>query len=144
MSKCQQMLINVKMPTIVGILTFMRIINTSSKSLKARKIVNFHNLVFMLSWNIMLSWVEHEKCLINLGPGHKVRIQQTSSLFLMIAVRWLQNHKGNLSTIYNKARTNNTPPPTPCTWWGSKNNEQATDNSHMQPLRPRFCGCQNT
>ena len=39
-------LINVKMPTIVGILTFM-----------SRK-------------NFMLSWVEHEKCFITSGPGH--------------------------------------------------------------------------
>ena len=32
------MLINVKMPTIVGILTFKSIINTTSESLKARKV----------------------------------------------------------------------------------------------------------
>ena len=32
------MLINVKMPTIVGILTFISTINTTSKSLKARKL----------------------------------------------------------------------------------------------------------
>ena len=38
------MLINVKMPTIVGILTFMSMIN------------------------FMLSWVEHEKSFIALGP----------------------------------------------------------------------------
>ena len=38
-------LINVKMPTIVGILTFM-----------SRK-------------NVMLSWVEHEKSFITSGPG---------------------------------------------------------------------------
>ena len=39
------MLINVKMPTIVGILTFMSMIN------------------------FMLSWVEHEKSFITSGPG---------------------------------------------------------------------------
>ena len=32
------MLINVKMPTIVGILTFISMINTTSERLKARKV----------------------------------------------------------------------------------------------------------
>ena len=32
------LLINVKMPTIVGIFTFISMINTSSESLKARKV----------------------------------------------------------------------------------------------------------
>ena len=40
------MLINVKMPTIVGILTFMSRIN------------------------FVLSWVEHEKSFITMGPCH--------------------------------------------------------------------------
>ena len=40
------MLINVKMPTIVGIFTFMSMIN------------------------LMLSWFEHEKSLITLRPDH--------------------------------------------------------------------------
>ena len=35
------MLINVKMPTIVGILTFIRMINTAYESSKARKLFNF-------------------------------------------------------------------------------------------------------
>ena len=35
------LLINVKMPTIVGILTFISMINTTSESLKARKAVCF-------------------------------------------------------------------------------------------------------
>ena len=35
------MLINVKMPTIVGILTFIRIINTTLNSLKAREVFIF-------------------------------------------------------------------------------------------------------
>ena len=37
------MLINVKMPTIVGILTFISMINTTSENLKARKIFNFQH-----------------------------------------------------------------------------------------------------
>ena len=47
------LLINVEMPTIVGILTFISRINTKSEGI----------LVFMSSWNAMLSWVEHEKSL---------------------------------------------------------------------------------
>ena len=37
-------LINVKMPTIVGILTFISIINATSESLKARKMCIFSTL----------------------------------------------------------------------------------------------------
>ena len=47
-SKCI-MLINVKMPTIVGIFTFINMINTTSKSLKQEKFffLFFNILVFM-------------------------------------------------------------------------------------------------
>ena len=41
------MLINVKMPTIVGILTFISKINTTSESLKARKSLFFSILVLL-------------------------------------------------------------------------------------------------
>ena len=41
------MLINVKMPTIVGILTFISMINDTSESLKARKVLIFSILVFV-------------------------------------------------------------------------------------------------
>ena len=37
------LLINVKMPTIVGILTVISRINTTSESFKARKIIIFHH-----------------------------------------------------------------------------------------------------
>ena len=40
------MLINVKMSTIVGILTFISMINTVSESFKARKGFNFHHFTF--------------------------------------------------------------------------------------------------
>ena len=40
------MLINVKMPTIVGILTFISMINTACESLKARKIFIVQNFSF--------------------------------------------------------------------------------------------------
>ena len=42
------MLINVKMPTIFGILTFMSLIKTISESLKARKVFFFQNFRFSL------------------------------------------------------------------------------------------------
>ena len=40
------MLINVKMPTIVGILTFISMINTTSETLKARKVFIFQHISF--------------------------------------------------------------------------------------------------
>ena len=40
------LLINVKMPTIVGILTFINMINIASESLKARKTYIFHYFTF--------------------------------------------------------------------------------------------------
>ena len=43
------LLINVKMPTIVGILTFISMINTTSERLKARNFITLSILVFMSS-----------------------------------------------------------------------------------------------
>ena len=40
------MLINAKMPTIVGILTFMSLINTTPERLKARKVFVFQHFKF--------------------------------------------------------------------------------------------------
>ena len=40
------LLINVKMPTIVGILTFISMINAASESFKARKGFIFHHFTF--------------------------------------------------------------------------------------------------
>ena len=51
------LLINIKMPTIVGILTFISRIKSTYESYNAR----FSISVFMRSWNFMLSWVEHKK-----------------------------------------------------------------------------------
>ena len=53
------LLINVKMPTIVGILTFISMVNTTvtSKSLKARKGVFFQHIKFreLLKFHALLS-----------------------------------------------------------------------------------------
>ena len=47
------MLINAKMPTIVGILTFLSMINTTSAILKASKVFIFQYLDFTSSLNFM-------------------------------------------------------------------------------------------
>ena len=50
------LLLNVKMPTTVGILTFISMINTTSESrLKAINFSLVDILVFMSSWNFVLS-----------------------------------------------------------------------------------------
>ena len=66
LSKKFILLINVKMPTIVGILTFISMIDTTPERLKAFVSI----LVFMSSWNFVLSWVEHEKSFITSGPEY--------------------------------------------------------------------------
>ena len=43
------MLINVEMPTIVGILTFISMINITSEGLKTRKIHTFEHFSFISS-----------------------------------------------------------------------------------------------
>ena len=57
------MLINVKMPTIVGILTFMSMMNFIFTFMS---MINFI-LTFMSMINFMLSWLEHEQKFYNLG-----------------------------------------------------------------------------
>ena len=44
------MFINVKMPTIVGILIFISCINTTCESFKVREVFIFHHFSFMISW----------------------------------------------------------------------------------------------
>ena len=53
------LLINVKMPTYVGILTFISRINTPTWSLTARKLIIFQLSALISSFNFML--IEHEK-----------------------------------------------------------------------------------
>ena len=52
------LLINVKMPTIVGILTFINRINTTFESFKVRKFFIFHHFSFyeQLKFHALLSW----------------------------------------------------------------------------------------
>ena len=62
------LLINVKMPTIVGILTFISRINIASESFKAGKIYILHYFTFneQLKFSAQVSM----KSLITFGPGH--------------------------------------------------------------------------
>ena len=63
------LLINVKMPTIVGILIFISRINTPSERFKAKNFLIFVSiLVFMSRKRFMLIWVEHEKSFITSRP----------------------------------------------------------------------------
>ena len=53
------------MPTSVGILIFISMINTTSERFKARNffICQYFSCCFLTSYNFMLSWVEHKKVL---------------------------------------------------------------------------------
>ena len=77
------LLINIKMPTIVGIFTFISIIITTSKRLKARNSLCVDILVFINSWNFVLSSVEHEKSLITSRP-----VLRTCSKYIIILWFW--------------------------------------------------------
>ena len=84
------LLINVKMPTIVGILTFIRRINyrLGDSTLKFQSI--WAILAFMRNSNFMLSYVEHEKSFKTLAPDceailwstHKIYIKKKAKLSL--------------------------------------------------------------
>ena len=56
-------LINVKMPTIVGILTFISMMNTASESLEARKAFIFQHFSFFeqLKFHAQLRMIKHLK-----------------------------------------------------------------------------------
>ena len=69
------MLLNVKMSTIVGILTFISMINTPSENLKASKFLFFSILVFMSSWNFMLSWERSGSVVECLTQGRGPQVQ---------------------------------------------------------------------
>ena len=57
------------MPTVVGIVTFISMINTTSKRLKARNFFICQYFSFTSSWNVVLSLVEHEN---SFGSGSKL------------------------------------------------------------------------
>ena len=98
------LLINIKMPTIVGILTFISMINTTYECSKARKSVFCGILVFMSSLNFVLSWVEYEKSFITPRLGLLKSLILTcvlfTSIFLFQYVNVLQHtiHRSNVSS----------------------------------------------
>ena len=59
------------MSTIVGILAITSMINTTSESLKVRKILFCCILVFVRSWIFVVIWVEHEKSFYNTGAQNE-------------------------------------------------------------------------
>ena len=65
------MLINVKMPTIVGILTFISMINTTSERLKARNffICRYFSFYEQLKFRAQLSWAWKKGFFLTSGPG---------------------------------------------------------------------------
>ena len=63
------LLINVKMPTIVGFLTFISRINNWLGCFKPEILIDLTISVFMSSLNFILSLGEHEKGFITLEPG---------------------------------------------------------------------------
>ena len=70
------LLINVKMPTFVGILTFISWINTASESFKARNFFIFQHFGFYQQLKFHAQWRssdEHENCFITSRPVHEIR-----------------------------------------------------------------------
>ena len=59
---------------MVGILTFISMINTTSERLTTRNFFICRYFSFMSSWNFVRSCFEHEKHFIILRPGHLNRL----------------------------------------------------------------------
>ena len=64
------LLINVKMPTIVGILTFMSGKNSILGLSEPKKAEFLHVFTLMSIWNFILDWVEHKKSFITSRLDH--------------------------------------------------------------------------
>ena len=77
------LLINVKMATIVGILTFISWINTTSESLKARKISVFYHFSFYVQ--LILCSVE-----LSMKKFYDLRVCASSSNFFSVCCYFLQ------------------------------------------------------
>ena len=63
-------------------------------------------LVFMSSWNFVLSWVEHEKSFINLGPGLSAKTRYWYWFFFSCYIYATEElcHKGTLYRSYAERR----------------------------------------
>ena len=99
------MLINVKMPPMVEILTFINMIDTTSESLKARIIFKRQHFSFMSIWNFILMWVEHEtfyNLWINIQKSLKFRFTPSDYSFRskwLPSSRYLFHLMGNLDCV---------------------------------------------
>ena len=68
------------MPTIVGILTFISMINTTIK----QETSLLGDILVFTSWNFMLTWVEHEKSLTTSGLMWDLLCVQLASYHLHV------------------------------------------------------------
>ena len=75
------------MLTVVGILTFVSRINTTSECWSTKKSISFSILVSMSSWNCMFSWEKHEKSFITFGPyqHQPKKIKQSNLVYIFYA-----------------------------------------------------------
>ena len=66
------LLVDVKIPTIVGIFTFISRLNAKIESLKATELYFFTIVLYMSNLKSVHSWVDYRKCFITSGPGNMV------------------------------------------------------------------------
>ena len=85
------LLINVKIPTIIGILTIMGRKNNilGYLSLKNAEILDI--FILMSIWNFMLSWVEYEKFFITSGPGMMQKMIKHIKCIVLPSTYWYSN-----------------------------------------------------
>ena len=93
---------NIKMPTIVGILIFISRKNFMLSSVLQEKSLNWGFLIFISGTNFILSWVEHEKSFITSGFD-----SIKSSIKLLEAKPWIKRLCGLMCS--RKAENPNDP-----------------------------------
>ena len=76
--------INVKMPTIIGILTLISMINTTSSRLKARNFFICQYFSFYEQLKFCAKLIEHENFFIISGPGCTNKISPNEYLFCIL------------------------------------------------------------
>ena len=78
------LLIKMKMPTIISIFIFISRENMKNSLLINMKMPTIVGIfIFISRENFMLSWVEHEKSLITLGPGVRGHMFSLWKIFLV-------------------------------------------------------------
>ena len=132
------LLINVKMPTVVVILTIISMINTTSERLKERQSLFVSILVLWSSWKYVLSWVEHEKSFITSRPEacSTMRALRERSLYWCQALhitnkdRYQNNERSQTLALLNSRLCIRLVLSTNC-----KNYQQTTltGNNHLSP-----------